>query len=98
MECLYLVPNQQELTECFELIESMNNVQPKKVQELLENCNSIKVKRLFLYLAEKIGHEWFNYLNLSRINLGTGKRRVISNGVLNDKYQITVPKSWGEND
>jgi len=51
MECLHLVPTQQELTECYELMESMNNLHPKKVQELLDNCHSIKVKRLFLYLA-----------------------------------------------
>lgn len=93
MECLYLVPYHQELSECYELMESMNNLYPKKVQELLENCNSIKVKRLFLYLAEKVGHEWFNHLDLSRINLGTGKRQIVEDGVLDKKYQITIPKS-----
>jgi hypothetical protein len=98
MECLHLVPYQQELTECYELMETMNNAQPKKVQELLENCNSIKVKRLFLYLAEKTGHEWFNYLDLSRIDLGVGNRKIVENGVLDKKYQITIPKSWRNHD
>ena len=98
MECLLLVPSQQELTECYEFMESMNNLHPKKVQELLEHCNSVKVKRLFLYLAEKIGHEWFNYLDVSRIDLGTGKRQVVDDGALDEKYQITVPKSWRKND
>lgn len=98
MECLHLVPYKQELIECYELMETMNNLQPHKVQELLENCNSIKVKRLFLYLAEKIGHEWFNYLDLSRIDLGSGNRQIIEDGVLDNKYKITVPKSWKNND
>ncbi len=98
MECLHLVPHYQELTECYELMEVMNNVHPKKVQQLLCNCHSIKVKRLFLYLAEKVGHAWFYYLDLSNIDLGIGKRKIVEDGVLDEKYKITVPKSWRNND
>jgi hypothetical protein len=98
MECLHLVPSHQELTECYELMESMNNLHPKKVQELLVNCRSIKVKRLFLYLAEKSNHEWFKYLDLSKIDLGTGKRKIVEDGVLDKKYKITVPRTWRNND
>jgi len=97
LECLYLVPQHQELTECYELIEFMNNVHPKKVQELLEYCTSVKVKRLFLYLAERVKHEWFNYLDVSRIDLGRGKRSIVQNGILDKKYQITVPREWSDN-
>ena len=98
MECLYLAPRSQELTECYELMEGMNNLHPKKVQELLEHCNSVKVKRLFLCLAEKIGHDWLNYIELSKVSLGTGKRSFLKNGVLDKKYQITVPQEWSNND
>ena len=93
MECLLLTPEHQEVMECYELLESMNNLHPKKVQELLENCNSIKVKRLFLCFAEKIKHEWFNYLDISKINLGAGKRHVVDGGVLDRKYLITIPRA-----
>jgi len=98
MECLHLVPHYQELSECYELMEGMNNLHPKKVQELLSNCHSIKVKRLFLYLAEKAKHEWFNHLDLSNIDLGSGKRQIVEEGALDKKYKITVPKSWKNND
>lgn len=98
MECLYLAPQHQELIECYELMESMNNLHPKKVQQLLEHCSSVKVKRLFLCLAEKLKHEWFNYLDLSNIDLGKGKRSIVQNGILDKKYQITVPKYWSKND
>jgi hypothetical protein len=98
MECLYLAPNYQDLTECYELMEGMNNLHPKKVQELLDNCHSIKVKRLFLYLAEKFRHAWFKYLDLSNIDLGSGKRKIVENGALDEKYKITVPKFWKKND
>lgn len=98
MECLYLVPEKQDLVECFHLMESMNNVRPTLVQELLEKCESIKVKRLFLYLAEKTNHDWFKRLNLEKVELGRGKRSVVTNGVYNSKYQITVSRELEEND
>ena len=91
MECLYLSPHKQPLLEVLELLEGLNNLRPKSVQELLEACTSIKVKRLFLYMSEKVGHSWFNYLNLDAVELGKGKRQIIANGVYVPKYQITVP-------
>lgn len=94
MECLYLAPLHQDLVECFELMEGLNNLRPQLVQELLEQCTSIKVKRLFLYLAEKVNHDWVKYLNLEKIDLGRGKRSIIKNGVYIPKYQITVPKEF----
>ena len=96
MECLYLAPRKQELTECFELMEGMNNLPPKQVQTLLEDCQSVKVKRLFLYMAEKANHRWFNYLDIAKIDLGKGKRSIVKNGVFVDKYGITVPKELEE--
>ena len=98
MECLYLAPASQELSECYEFMESMNNLNPRKVEELLENCDSVKVKRLFLCLAEKVGHDWFNYLELSKVDLGKGKRSFVTNGALDKKYQITVPIQWCNNE
>jgi len=96
MECLYLAPLKQELMECFELMEGLNNIPPKQVQNLLENCQSVKVKRLFLYMAEKADHSWFKQLDLSKVDLGKGKRSIVKNGVLIDKYGITVPKELEE--
>ncbi|WP_024771789.1 type IV toxin-antitoxin system AbiEi family antitoxin [Aquimarina macrocephali] len=92
LECLYLVPKKQQLLECYQIMEGLNNLRPKIVQTLLEECRSIKVKRLFLYLANKAGHQWVQYLNLDNIDLGTGKRSIVKNGVYIHKYQITVPK------
>lgn len=92
MECLYLAPKSQSLTEAYELMEGLNNLRPVSVQKLLEACKSIKVKRLFLYLAEKADHEWVQYLNLDNIDLGSGKRAIVIGGVYVAKYQITVPK------
>lgn len=92
MECLYLCPEKFSLTEAFEIMEGLTSIRPTVAQEVLENCNSIKVKRLFLFLAEKAGHSWFKYINQSKIDLGTGKRSIVTNGAYISKYQIVVPK------
>ena len=95
-ECLYLTPKAQPLFEAYELMEGLNNLRPKSVQKLLEECSSIKVKRLFLYMADKAEHEWFNFVNLDNVNLGSGKRSIVNDGVYVPKYQITVPKELEE--
>lgn len=92
MECLYGVPKTQPLLEMFELMENLNNLRPSSVQTLLEECASVKVKRLFLYLADKAGHEWFNFIKLDNVDLGVGKRSIVVGGVYIPKYKITVPK------
>ena len=96
MECLYLVPKKQELLECYEIMEGLNNLRPDSTQRLLEQCNSVKVKRLFLYMAEKAGHDWLNYLKLDKIDLGSGKRSLEKGGSYIPKYKITVPKALEE--
>jgi hypothetical protein len=97
MECLYLAPPYQDLMECFELMEGLNNLPPKQVQILLEKCESVKVKRLFLYMAEKAKHNWFDYLDIEKIDLGKGKRSIVKNGAFVEKYGITVPKELEAN-
>jgi len=92
LECLYLAPNQVDLMECFQLMEGLANLRPDLVQTLLEQCTSIKVKRTFLYMAQKIGHQWVKFLNRDKINLGKGKRSLVKGGVLNTEFQITLPK------
>ncbi len=93
MECLEMAPDHFDLEEAWLIMESLNALQPRQVQNLLEQCNSIKTNRLFLHFAEKAGHPWFKHLNISRIKLGTGKRSIVKNGVFNSKYQITLPNN-----
>ena len=96
MECLYLAPKSQSLLETFQLLEGLNNLRPASIQRLLEACSSVKVKRLFLYMADKAGHEWFKYLDIDKVNLGSGKRSIVKDGVYVAKYQMTVPKELEE--
>ena len=92
LEMLYLVPYQETFEECFLIMENLTTLRSHVVQTLLENCTSIKVKRLFLYMAEKLNYSWFGKLSLEKIDLGRGKRVIIKNGTLDTHYNITVPK------
>jgi hypothetical protein len=92
MECLSLCPNQFPLMEAFELMEGLATLRPAQAQELLEQCKSIKVKRLFLHFAEKAGHNWLKYIDTSKIDLGSGNRSLAESGVLAPKYHLILPK------
>jgi hypothetical protein len=96
MECLYLTPENMDIVECYQLMETLVNLQPDLVKKLLKDCNSIKVKRLFLYMAEKANHQWLQFLELSDVDLGSGNRQIAKNGVYIGKYQITLPKELTE--
>lgn len=96
MEMLHLVPKGQSFDEGAKIMEGLTTLRPKLVQELLEKCNSVKVKRLFLFMAEKSEHSWLKELDLTKINLGSGKRVIVQKGVLDKRYHITVPREYAE--
>ena len=73
------------------LMENLTTLRPKVIQELLESCQSVKVKRLFLVLAEHVNHPWVKRLNVEKIDLGKGKRVVGKGGYYNPKYQLSLP-------
>jgi len=91
LELIDLVPQEETFSEAMLISESLSTFRTKLVQELLETCTSVKVKRLFLYLMEKQGHAWFKRLDLSKVDLGKGDRQIIKGGILDSKYRITVP-------
>jgi len=71
-------------------MEGLTSLKPGEVQKLLEAGTSVKVKRLFLYFSEAANHSWFKYLNNDKINLGTGKRSFMKNGIYKEKYRVTL--------
>ena len=92
MEMLYLVPKIHSFEEADLIIESLTTLRGELLQNLLEKCNSVKVKRTFLYLAEKHKHSWLQDIDQTKIYLGSGKREIVKNGRLDKKYNITVPR------
>lgn len=92
MEAIYLVPKYETYDEVRQLMGALSDIRPKIIQTLLENCNSIKVKRVFMLLAERYSYPWLKDLDLTKVNFGKGKREFIKNGYLDKKYQITIPR------
>jgi len=93
LECLYLAPDELDLVECFQVMEGLANLRPNLVEELLQACTSVKAARLFLYMAEKAGHQWFALVDTKKIDLGEGHRRLAEDGVYVAKYKLTVSKA-----
>jgi hypothetical protein len=73
------------------VFEGLGTLRAGVIQSLMEQCASVKVKRLFLHLAEKHNHAWFKSLDMSKVSLGSGKRVLFAGGRLDPKYLITVP-------
>ena len=96
LECLYLCPEKMDLFEVYQIMSGMVNLRPDLIQKLLEECNSIKVKRLFLYMLKKSNHQWGNFLNLKNVTLGKGDRSVVKNGIYDSEYRITIPKELAQ--
>lgn len=92
MECLYLTPKRLDMVECYQVMEGLVNLRPKVVQQLLESCTSVKAKRLFLYMAEKAGHQWLQFVDQTNIHLGAGDRSLVDNGVYVAKHHISIPR------
>ena len=91
LELLDRVPGAETFHQADMLMEGLVNLSPRRLERLLRECRSVKVKRLFLWFAERHGHAWLNRLDREGIDLGSGKRMLVRGGKLDPKYQITVP-------
>lgn len=91
IECLLLAPSRYSYMDLYYVMEQLTSLRPEVVQNILMNTTNLKAKRMFLYMAEKAGHYWFDMLNISQINLGTGKMQLSKGGTYINKYKITLP-------
>ena len=91
MEVLYRVPDEESYEEAKLLMEGLTTLRPRVVQALLEHCVSVKVKRLFMVIAESCRHAWVKKLDTSKVDFGKGKRMLVRGGRFDSKYNITVP-------
>lgn len=92
LECLLLAPNRYNYMDLFYIMEQLNTMRSDILQLLLENLTNKRVKRLFLYMAQKAEHSWFNNLDLTKIDIGTGKQMLVNNGIYLPEYLITIPQ------
>ena len=93
LELMDELPDRESFEHVDDLMGGLANLSPRRVQRLLQVCQSIKVKRLFLFMAERHKHAWFKRLDTAQIDLGSGKRSLVEQGRYDPKYRITVPES-----
>ncbi|TLG72589.1 type IV toxin-antitoxin system AbiEi family antitoxin domain-containing protein [Methylocystis sp. B8] len=92
LELLDELPAHESFHQVDKLMEGLTNLSPRRLQKLLPDCRSIKVKRLFFFFADRHHHAWLKYLDKNKIDLGKGKRMLVKGGKLDHAYQITVPE------
>lgn len=97
LEVLLDVPLHLSLEHASELMQGLPTLSPQRITRLLEHCESIKVKRLFLWLAEHNHSPWLKRIDLEKFSinggtLGSGKRMIVKGGKLDPTYLITVPQ------
>lgn len=96
LELLLGVPQTASAIEADAILQGMSRLRPPLMSALLRRCASVKVKRLFLALAERHGHAWFPHLDLAGVDLGAGKRVLRAGERLHPKYGISLPKDLDE--
>lgn len=92
LELIHQSANEALFSGVMDVLAGMATLSPRRLQKLLEACRSVRVKRVFLLLARDAGHVWYSRLDLSKIDLGKGKRQIIQGGRLDKEFLITVPK------
>ncbi|MDD2325701.1 MAG: type IV toxin-antitoxin system AbiEi family antitoxin domain-containing protein [Alphaproteobacteria bacterium] len=92
LQLLDELPQHESFHQVDKLFEGLANLSPHRLQKLLVDCQSVKVKRLFFFFADRHNHTWLKHLDKSRIDLGSGKRVLVKDGKLDSTYQITLPK------
>ena len=95
LELLDELPERESFHQVDALMEGLSDLSPRRLQTLLEACASVKVKRLFLFFVDRHRHAWRSRLDVSRIDLGSGKRVLVKGGRLDPTYHITVPSDLG---
>lgn len=91
LELLDELPNHETFHQVDMLMQGLTNLSPRRLQSLLVDCRSVKVKRLFFFFADRHGHAWLKPLKQEQFDLGKGKRLLVKGGKLDPTYQITVP-------
>ncbi len=96
LELLDELPYKETFHQADMLMEGLINISPRRMNHLLRECRSVKVKRLFMWFADRHGHAWFKHVDRMGIDLGSGKRMLFKDGKLDSKYLITVPEEIDE--
>lgn len=92
LELLDELPDRESFHQVDKLFEGLASLSPRRLETLLADCCSVKVKRLFFFFMDRHAHRWASRLDPAVFDLGSGKRMLVRGGRLDKKYEITVPE------
>jgi hypothetical protein len=92
IELLSTITSVEEIRQADLMLEGAVSFRPEMLQALLEECKQVKAKRLFLWMARGHNHSWYRRIDQKNIDLGSGKRQIVQDGVLDSEFMITVPR------
>jgi Transcriptional regulator, AbiEi antitoxin, Type IV TA system/Transcriptional regulator, AbiEi antitoxin N-terminal domain len=92
LELLDELPGRESFHQADKLFESLTSLSPRRLEKLLRDCRSVKVKRLFFFFADRHQHAWAKKIKREDFDLGKGKRMLVKGGKLDSLHQITVPE------
>ena len=96
LELLDELPDRESWHQVDMLMAGLSGLSPRRLEKLLTDCKSVKVKRLFFFFADRHPHRWRNQLKPETFDLGAGKRMLAKGGKLDQRYHITVPEDLDE--
>ena len=90
-ELLKDVPQSVSFERAERFLEGLSDLSPRRLELLLQRTRSVKIRRLFFWLAERQGHPWARPLRPDDFDLGRGKLVLAKGGRFVSRYGITVP-------
>ena len=91
-ELLDELPNKESFHVVDKLVEGLASLSPNRLQKLLADCHSVKVKRLFFFFADRHSPAWLKRIDREPVDLGKGDRMLVRGGKFDPVYRITVPE------
>lgn len=92
LELLDELPERESFHLADKLVEGLVSLSPRRLQKLLEDCRSVKVKRLFFFFADRHKPAWLKRIDRTSIDFGKGDRMLVRGGKFDPVHRITVPE------
>ncbi len=90
-ELLDELPDRESFQVVDKFAEGLASLSPNRLQKLLADCHSVKVKRLFFFFADRHKPAWLKRIDRQAVDLGTGDRLLVRGGKFDLVHRITVP-------
>lgn len=94
LESIDELPDHESFDNVDRSFESLANLRPNLLVELLANCRRIKTKRLFFVFADRHDHAWRKYVDPEQFDLGRGDRALVPGGSIHPRYRIVIPDAY----